>query len=73
MIEAIQYLCKSAHYLYSEQADRIARIYISLSQGRKVFRLFKFVPELAMVSSSDVLASLKHLCSGAFYILYHFV
>ena len=73
LIEALQYSCKLIAYFGPDQGPKVARIYRSLSEGRKVFRLFKFVPELALIDANDLLASLKHLLAGSFYLLDHWV
>ena len=79
LTEALQYACKLGLGLVPDRHDDFLRAYISLSQGRKVFRLFKFVPELIKVSdtdSRDILSLLKggkHIAIAVFLLMDHYV
>ena len=73
VIEAMQYSCKIVSYICPSKTPVVAKVYKSISEGRKVFRLLKFVPELALIEANDHLSDFKHFFSGMFYILDHWV
>lgn len=74
--EVLQYTARLASGLFPSQELACRRVYNSLSEGRKIFRLLRFVPEirdLADVNESDpVIRRLTVAQSGvsaAFYLL----
>ena len=77
--EAIQYGMKLVIASDPEQKEALARTYSSLSQGRKVFRLFRFIPETLRACETDltdidsILEGLKHASSAIFYVIDHYV
>ena len=76
--EALQYCTKLAMVWDPSEKERYRRIYDSFSQGRKVFRLFGFLPEFIRgfdpePKDDNLLMKTKHFAAATFYLLDHYV
>ena len=76
--EALQYCTKLAMVWHPDEKQKYQRIYDSFSQGRKVFRLFGFLPEFVKgfdpePKDNNTLLKTKHFAAAAFFLLDHYV
>jgi hypothetical protein len=80
MTEILQYTARLTAGLFPSQETPARRVYKSLSEGRKIFRLLRFIPEtqcLMQLDDSDYLvlrlSRTQSLLSVAFYVLDNWV
>ena len=76
--EALQYLTKLVMVAVPEDRAKLRRLYDSFSQARKVFRLFRFIPELLQATDPEpkddsFLKRTKHFTAACFFLVDHYL